>query len=295
MTTIQAFIKKHSLPIYFALTFALSWGGILVVIGGPGAIPSPSAQAMLLLPVAILVMLSGPSVAGLLLTALVTGRVGVAELLSRLCRWRVGARWYAVALLTTPLLATAILLALARTSPLFLPAIVTTDDKVSLLLTGIAIGLVVGFLEELGWTGFAIPRLRRRYGILTTGLIVGLLWTAWHSLVYIWGSGDSAGAFSLALFLPEFLFLVGVLPVYRVLMVWVYDRTESLLVAMLMHAIHTACTTAILVPLATGAPRILYYLIFAALLWIVVAAVAVANRGQIARPPLYKQMGVANR
>jgi membrane protease YdiL (CAAX protease family) len=190
-----------------------------------------------------------------------------------LFKWRVDVRSYAVALLTTPLLATALLLALSLLSPEFLPTIVTTEDKGSLLLIGLVSGLVVGIFEEIGWTGFAIPELRRRYSVLTTGLIVGLLWAAWHFLVYLWGSGTSTGAFSLAIFLPEFIFLVATLPAYRVLMVWVYDRTESLLVAMLMHAIHTAITTSILVPLATGASRVIYYLIFAAALWVIVAAV----------------------
>jgi hypothetical protein len=258
---------------YFALTFAISWCGVLLVIGGPGKILVTPEQAEILLPFAILVMLVGPSVAGILLTGLVHGRAGFRELLSQLFRWRVDVRWYAVALLTTPFLATALLLALSLLSSEFLPTIVTTEDKGSLLLIGLVSGLVVGIFEEIGWTGFAIPELRRRYSVFTTGLTVGLLWAAWHFLVYFWGSGTSTGAFSLAIFLPEFIFLVGTLPVYRVLMVWVYDRTGSLLVAMLMHAIHTAITTFILVPLATGASRVIYYLIFAAALWVIVAAV----------------------
>ena len=185
-------------------------------------------------------MLAGPSVAGLLLTGLVDGRAGFRELLSRLLRWRVGARWYAVALLTAPLLMTAIPFALSLISPVFLPGIVTTDDKASLLLVGIVAGLLVGFFEELGWTGFAVPRLRLRYGVLATGLIVGLLWGAWHFLVTSGSSGSSSGALSLALSCP--CSSSPVLPAYRVLMVWVYDRTESLLVAMLMHASLTAST-----------------------------------------------------
>ena len=40
-------------------------------------------------------------------------------------------------------------------------------------------GLMVGIFEELGWTGFAIPRLRLRYNVFTTGIIVGLVWGAW--------------------------------------------------------------------------------------------------------------------
>ena len=284
MTTIQTFIERHPVLTYYVLTFILSWGGILLVIGGPGAIPSPSAQAMALLPVAILVMIIGPSVAGLLMTGLVQGRAGFRDLLARLLKWRVGVRWYAVALLTAPLSVMAVLLALARFSPAYRPGILTADDKASLLLMGLAAGLAAGIFEELGWTGFAIPALRRRYRVLTTGLIVGVLWAGWHLLVYVWGSADASGAFSWALFLPEFAFFVAVLPVYRVLMVWVYDRTQSLLVAMLMHLAQTAITTSILVPLATGMARVTYYLVLGAVLWLVVAAVVVATHGQFSRP-----------
>jgi membrane protease YdiL (CAAX protease family) len=179
-----------------------------------------------------------------------------------------------------------ILLAFSRTSPVFLPGIVTTDDKATLLMSGIAAGLAAGIIEELGWTGFAIPRLRLRYGILTSGLIVGFLWGVWHFLVEFWGSGDPSGRISLDLLLPPLIFYVGVLPAYRVLMVWVYDHTESLLVAMLMHATLTANTTFILAPQVIGVPLLTYYLVLAAALWLVVAAVAMTRRGQLSRQPL---------
>ena len=54
------------------------------------------------------------------------------------------------------------------TSPVYLPGIFITDDKATVLLSGIA-GLTAGIFEELGWTGFAIPRMRLRYGVLGTG------------------------------------------------------------------------------------------------------------------------------
>jgi membrane protease YdiL (CAAX protease family) len=274
MTTIKAFIKKHPVLTYFALTFAISWGGILMVIG-PGGILGTKEVSEGLMPFVYLATLLGPSLAGILLTGLVDGRAGFRELLSRLLRWRVGAHWYAVALLTAPLLITATLFVLSLTSPVFLPQILTTDDKVSLLLTGIVMGLVVGFFEELGWTGFAVPRLRLRYGGLTTGLIVGLLWGAWHFPLFS-GSVSSSGALPPALYLSVLLF--SFLPAYRVLMVWVYDRTGSLLVVMLMHA-PLAASQLILIPLAiTGVQVVTYDLVFAAALWVFVAAVAVAQR-----------------
>ena len=145
-------------------------------------------------------MLVGPSVAGILMTALVHGRAGFRELLSRLLTWRVGPRWYAVALLAGPLLGAATLFALSLTSPVFLPGILTTSDNATLLLVCIVYGLGAGFCEEIGWTGFAVPGLGQRYGVLATGLLVGLLWGAWHFLNELLGKrrfieGALPGAF----------------------------------------------------------------------------------------------------
>ncbi len=292
MTTTKVFIKRHPVATYFALAFAVSWGGVLLVIGGPEGIPGTREELETLLPYAIVAMLAGPSVAGIVLTGLVHGRAGLRGLLSRLLGWRVGARWYAVALLIAPILFTAVLLALSLTSPEFLPGIFTTDDKATLLLYGIAAGLMVGIFEELGWTGFAVPGLRLRYGVVTTGLIVGVLWGAWHILTNgVWASGPTSGTLSPALFLPVYLFtfLIGQLPAFRVLMVWVYDRTGSLLVAMLMHASLTA-STFILGPLAiSGVALLIYSLALAATWWIVVASVAVAG-GHLSRQALRRRV-----
>jgi uncharacterized protein len=288
MRSIKAFIKGHPVATYFVLAFAISWGGILLVVD-PGGFPGTPEQFERLLPLVGLAMLAGPPVAGILLTGLVHGRAGLREFLSRLLRWRVGPRWYAVALLTAPLLMLTVTpLVLSLLFPEFLPRTFTSADKASLVLFGIAMGLMAGIFEELGWTGFAVPTLRLRYGVLTTGLIVGVLWGAWHFLVNVWSSGTSSGAISLLLFLHSFLFSLGVLPAFRVLMVWVYERTESLLVAILMHASLTTGNI-LLVPLATGTALVTWSLVLAAALWVLVAAVAVAQGGHLSRQPLRRR------
>jgi membrane protease YdiL (CAAX protease family) len=284
MKTIKAFIKSHPLLSYFALAFAISWGGMLLIIGGVGAIPGTAEETTKLFPAVYLVTVAGPSLAGLLLTGLTGGWTAFRELGSRLLKWRVGARWYAVALLTTPLTVMATLLSLSLISPEFLPGFLTTSVKASMLQFGFvaSVGLLTGLLEELGWTGFAIPRLLGRHGVLATGLFVGLLWGAWHFLSNIWGSGTSSGV-PLALFMPAILF--SFLPPYRVLMVWVYERTESLLVAILMHASLVAFWI-ISTPVGmVGVPLVTWYLVWAAALWAVVGAVAMANHGHISRQP----------
>jgi membrane protease YdiL (CAAX protease family) len=275
------FVKSHPLLSYYALVFAISWGAVLIV-AAPSGIPSTNKEQYdTLLPIAILAMVAGPSVAGIVLTGLVYGKAGLREFLSRLLQWRVGARWYAVALLTAPLAFTAVCLVLSLTSSEFLPGILTSDDKASVLLMGIFAGLMAGIFEELGWTGFATPTLlrRMRYGVLATGLIVGVAWAVWHLLVVFWASGTISGEFALSSYLLDpFLFLVA----YRVLMVWVYERTGSLLVAMLMHAGLTA-SSLILGPGVAGVRLVTIDLIWAALLWAVIAAVALAQGGHLSR------------
>src|SRR5262249_53975379 len=141
MSTVGAFIKRHPVLTFYALVFAISWGGHLVLVG-PGRIPGTTEEVARLFPSALVVLFSGPSVAGILMTGLISGRAGLRELLSRLLRWRVGVGWYAVALLFGPLLVAAILFLLSRVSPVFLPGIVTADNKGALVLFGLAWGLI---------------------------------------------------------------------------------------------------------------------------------------------------------
>jgi CAAX protease family protein len=267
----KAFITRHPSATYFALTFAISWSGVVAVIGGLPGGTAASALDNPLFPFAVLAMLAGPSVAGILLTALIDGRTGRRKFRSRLLKWRVGAGWYAIALLAAPLLSIAALLTLSLLFPGFRPALLATDDKASLLLLGVSVGLAAGFFEELGWTGFAVPHLERRYSVLTTGLIVGVLWSAWHVLVVVWGIGNRAGSIPLALFV--ILDSLTILPAFRVLMVWVYDRTGSLLLGMVMHATLTA-STLILWPVATGISLMIYDTAFATAVWLIVAAIS---------------------
>jgi membrane protease YdiL (CAAX protease family) len=231
-------------------------------------------------------MLGGPAIAGILMTVLVSGKAGYRELVSRLLRWRVGAGWYAFALLAAPLVFAVVHVLLSAVSPMFIPGFFLTGEKLSFLMMGLAAALMVGVLEELGWTGFAIPRLKLRHGVFATGLIAGVLWAVWHlPFIRFWPGVPLAGELPLAPFLAvtSFFVLVGQLPAYRVLMLWVYDHTESLLLAMLMHLGLTA-STFILGPAWIPASLLLVYdVALTAVWWIVVAAVAVWNGGRLSR------------
>jgi membrane protease YdiL (CAAX protease family) len=254
---------------FYALTFAISWGSLLIVLG-PGGLARSTWQSdpgVMLMGVALL---AGPSLASIILTAYIDGRAGLAELRSRLFRWRVGARWYAVALLATPVLAAITSLLLSPNSSEFVPAIAVSSNRLMLVLSATLVGLAIGFCEELGWTGFAVPRLRAHHGLVSTGLSLGVVWGLWHFPPF-WESDSFAAAMPFALLAAR---LLSWLPPFRLLMVWLYERTGSLLLVMLMHASLVASTTFIFAPAAASRQSMLtHILIWAAVLWLVAAAV----------------------
>jgi len=285
MTTIKNFIKRHSELTYFVLTFIFTWGCMALAVY-PDGFPITDEKFETAGALVYVAMLVGPSVASLLFTGFLDGRAGFRELFSRLFKWRVEVRWYAFAVLAAPFIITTILLVLSHFSTEFRPAIFTSDGKSALVLSSIVAGLVVGFFEELGWTGFAVPRLlKRHHGILKTGLIVGLVWGAWHFLPF-WKSDTFSATFPLVLLLGQ---LFSWLPPYRILMVWIYDRTGSLLVSVLMHASLMASLNALVPAELSGTTLLTWILVWAVALWIIVGVGAAAHSKRILRQPTQRQ------
>ena len=266
--SILDFIKKNPVFTCFSLSFVISWG-LIIILAGPGNMPIDAEQSQKLLPLLYAMMLVVPSAAGLLLTGLVHGKAGFQKLRTQLFMWQAGIRWYAYALLTAPIIASVVLFILSRFSPEFNLGIFNSGDKVGIIMTGIFTGLMVGLFEEIGWSGFIIPNLRKRYSILITGLMVGLLWGAWHFILF-WERDSFSEALPLLIILAR---LFAWLPPFRVFMVWILDRTGSLLIVILTHA-SLVFTTTVLVPMTlTGKNLLTWLLLWGAVLWIIVLAI----------------------
>jgi membrane protease YdiL (CAAX protease family) len=258
--------RRHPLAGYFALCFGISWGGILLVLAATGFDFAPLQPLETGLIFAM--MLLGPSASGLILTALLDGRAGLQQLGSRLMRWKLRARWYAVALLTTPLLLLAILWPMsAIVAPAFAPRF-----QWALF----AAGLAAGAFEEIGWTGFATPRLLARPQAGLAGLWLGLVWAFWHLLVDYRYNIEAMGI----LWPLEFVVVyIAALTPYRMLMTWVYRNTGSVLLAVLMHASYTGWLL-VLFPAASLTQSLSWQAAFAIMLWLAAAFV-------LRRPPAH--------
>jgi uncharacterized protein len=214
-----------------------------------------------------LAMLLGPSMAGVGLTALVGGRPGIRDLWARQRRWRLGG-WWAAMLITPGVIA--VLGILSAPFPELTPGLVAATDKGNLIALALIVGLLAGCLEDLGWTGFALPRLQEQWGWARAGLVLGLVWGLWHLLADYWGNADAWGPLYMARYL---LWCGAAFTAYRMLITWAVRHTGSLLLAQLMHAGFTVGQVLLTPALTPSSAGLLWYAAFAVSLWLIVGAV----------------------
>jgi membrane protease YdiL (CAAX protease family) len=252
------FVGRRPLTSYFGVTFVISWSAAFAIVA-PKLLhgePIPKFSGILMFPA----MLLGPAASGVLMTRLLDGPAGIRKLFSSIVRVRVGMRWYSI-LLLPPAAVLAVLLTLKTfVSPAFAP---------NHFLLGVAFGIPAGFLEEIGWTGFAFPRMQTRLGTLQAGVLLGLLWSAWHlPVIDFLGAASPHGKY-LPLF---FLSFATAMTAMRVLIGWIYQNTQSVLLAQFMHISSTGALVVFGPFQMTPAQETVWYFTYGVGLWIVVAA-----------------------
>jgi membrane protease YdiL (CAAX protease family) len=207
-------------------------------------------------------MLIGPGLSAVLLTALASGRAGLRDLGTRMLAARQPLSNYLM-LLLPPALVLAVLLSLA--------ALVSPNFAPNTFFMGVLFGLPAGFLEEIGWTGYAFPTLLKKYNALSAGVLLGLLWSLWHlPVVDHLGAASPHGHF----WLPFFCSFAAAITAMRVIMGWLYIRTRSIFLVQLMHVSSTAALVIFSAPRATAAQEVFWYAVYAAALWLLAGLLA---------------------
>jgi uncharacterized protein len=244
--------KRHPLIMFFVLAYALSWWpSILYALD---LSPQPVAGF-------------GPFLAALVVLALTGGRSGIGGLMRRIVRWRVGLRWYAVALL----LPVAITLAATSLNVLLgaqAPSGPDLGGWTNLLPTFALLLLVPGLggaWEEPGWRGFALPRLQTGRSALLASLILGVLIAGWHLPLMVAGEVHYSDVVS----------IMGA----AVVLNWVFNSANgSVLIIMLLHAMNNTISGSFVSPMFTGADSVRQSWLLAAV-WCAVAIVVVLWAG----------------
>lgn len=258
--------RRYAVLLFFVLSFGIAWtwwGGV--------ALLAPQASVALVVPGAW-----APTLAALLITWRLEGRVGVGRLLRHVLRWRVGLVWYGIAIvgpLLVALLALAIHALLGGTTPTLTQVAARFGlggQQAVLVLPMLPLIYLVTLLsggplaEELGWRGFAQARLQQRLGPTRAGLVIGLLWGLWHLPLFFIAPAATSNI-PLGWFIP-------LVTAWGVLFAGLYARTgNSVLLSMLLHAGVNFVVGALGLFTFAGSERPLT--VFVALMW--AAAIAV--------------------
>jgi CAAX protease family protein len=220
---------RHPLLSYFLLAYAISWTFFVPFVYLWRVVLDGQFEWWLIV---FLPGGYGPTIAALVMAGVIGGKQGVKRLLATLLVWRVGWVWYLFAgFLPIALHGLAAFLSSSLgTAAAFEPAKMLSNVPVALL-----VALPFGPMgEELGWRGFALPRLRERMGPWACTLVLGVAWTFWHVPMF-WFPGAAIPGFmglslgSIALYLAQITAVAGLLTI-----LFEYTR-GSVLLAILLH------------------------------------------------------------
>lgn len=267
---IMEWIRRRPVASYFILVFLISWGGSLLG-GGVYLLQGKAIELKDTLPMGV-AMIGAPTLVGIVMTYICDGRQGLRDLLTRMKKWKIPGRWYAT-LLIFPILILVVLIPLS--------ILITPKLTPNFFAIGIIMGLVAGFFEEIGWMGFAYPKMRLKLSILQASIVLGFFHALWHFTADFLGNYLSFGSNWFLYFAPFFVFVVAL----RIIIAWVYENTGSLLLSQLLHA-SSSGFLAILVPIRyAGETWPIFYAVYAIVIWLVATIIILRNEHQLVEQP----------
>src|SRR5215207_2629832 len=256
----MSLVRRHPLISFFVLAYTLTWAleSPLVFMGDSVT----DTQGLVL----VILASNVPSVVAIVLTAMVLGRGALRKHLGRLLIWRVNPLWYVVVLLGPVALVGGVVgmnaLMGGPALSLGMPLLGAAFFLAFSIFPGSALG------EEIGWRGYALPRLQSRMSALSASLILAPIWALWHLPLWLTGGPFRTPTLYAAFVVSAFAL--------SVLLTWVYNSTGgSLLMVVLMHATVNLPQTLAIDELGSRAtvPVLLYWglLVVAAIVVVMVA------------------------
>jgi uncharacterized protein len=223
----------------------------------------------------------GAGLAAFLVTAALAGRAGVADLARRSVRWRVPVRWYLIALLSVPVGATLISLAVYGSRALAAPSGGWPRALAEVAAVFVLQLVLFQLAEEIGFTGFLQHHWQDWYHPMKLALYVALLWAVWHLpdhfAVEGWGVEQLIQA--------PVVFAIEVVSLFfaRAIFVWFYNRTgSSVLLVAIFHASFDASINQLSDDVVPGS-NTTRFLIFSGVIVLFALVVIIATKGQLGR------------
>jgi len=236
-------LRQSELGSYFFLAYVISW-----IVWAPLVASAQGWYEGPVSPYLYALGFMGPMVAAVVVTGIHEGAAGVRRLLGQGLRYRIGIRWYLFALFVPPVLfglSAAIAYLLGDPWPDWHLYGRMDDVFPGLGLVASWLGhlFIVCMGEEVGWRGYALPRLQRERSALKATAVLSVVWTLWHVPTFLFDQ-DLAHGLGMAVG-----YLFGIFPV-AVLYTWLYNSTGG---SVLLVSLWSAnMTLPILSPAAAG-------------------------------------------
>ncbi len=211
---------------YFLLTFLVSWTFFIPVVLLSTGLWSDAPEINVLQPILVFLGVVSPALVALLLLYWNGDKEQIQKIFNKVVYWKVGIRWYLFAagyIVFIKLLVAGLHRMLTGLWPVFGP------EPWYLMAGAVFISTWIQAGEEIGWRGYALPRLTEKLGLPLATLILGMIWAVWHlPLFFVPGASTYGQSFLLYTFQVTAL---------SVALGWLYWRSGgSLLLTMLMHA-----------------------------------------------------------
>jgi hypothetical protein len=256
--------KATEAYVFLGMTLALSW----FVFWGPIAllkIPTISFVSDVKGPTwAVALYIVGgfvPSLLGIILTWKKEGLAGLRLLGPRILQFKLGWQSY---------LFTFLIVIAGTAGQITINRLLGNTFNGNLFLTQMGSFLpllILGPLsEEIGWRGYALPRLQTRWNALTSSVIIGVVWGLWHLPLFM-----MVGTSQHELGIPFIGFLL-IMSANSLFYTWLYDNTQqSLWSAILLHWLYTYATLVVY----SGITRSPFYNWLECLPYVIMAAIVV--------------------
>ncbi len=217
----RAEMTSKTLILFFILTFALTWGILALVLAFYDQVTAIFGEPGLSNPLIILAIYA-PGFVGLFLVWRHYGVTGLGSFFRRLTFWRAPWYWWLFLILGIPVV---VYLGAAIKGTISAPFPFASLGE---LLAALALALFLGPIEEFGWRGVALPLLQRKFAPFWAGLLLGVIWAAWH-IPSFFASGMPQSSWSVV---P---YLLGIISICVILTPLFNSARGSLLIAVLYH------------------------------------------------------------
>ena len=225
-------MKKINILGFVTIAYGISWFCWLPIVK---FIPLNLFESSTFVILLLIIGIYSPTISAILNSAMIGGWPAVKDLIKKYFLWRVKIVWYIASILLFPLVYLLSVFAYMISNGSIGSIGSINYGALPVIPVLVFVSFFLGPLgEELGWRGFLLPFLERKYGVIKGSIVIGITWTFWHAPLFWANSGTAISGYPVTFFsvIIYLIFITGASFIFT----WLYRRTNgSILLSILLH------------------------------------------------------------